>query len=135
DVLLGLGAFGLACLTWAIPMAISLGPLPDALQPFRKQVHYVRNRDTLGGEEGWTLESARYRLAQYGQTFSAYFGGPQEGGFNAFLALTAAVALLAKIAGRSRATWLALSWLLPYTGVMLLVMQPDDPRKALPVLP
>ncbi|MBV8086106.1 MAG: DUF2723 domain-containing protein, partial [Chloroflexi bacterium] len=135
DLFIALVVFTGSCLTWGIPMAISLGPLPEALQPFRRQVGYIRLKDTLGSEDGWTLDSVRYRIAEYGQTFSAYFGGPQDGGFNAFVALSAAVALLARIAGRARATWLALVWLLPYPVVMQLVMQPDDPRKALPALP
>ncbi|MFI5266887.1 MAG: hypothetical protein ACHQ7M_05855, partial [Chloroflexota bacterium] len=73
------------------------------------------------------------RLAEFGNVFSAYFGGPADGGLPAFLALTAAVILLAVPAKRVR--WLALSWLLPYGAFMLLAMRPDDPRKILPAIP
>lgn len=134
DLALGVLVFVAACLTWAIPLAISLGPLPGALQPFRQQVRYVRAKDLLGSD-GVTPAALKERLAQFGQVFSAYFGGPQEGGFVAFIALAAAVAFLAAVAGRCRATWLALVWLLPYGALMLLAMQPDDPRKVLPALP
>jgi len=134
ELLIAGGVFAACCLVWLIPMAISLGPLPGALQPFRRQVSYVRQRDLVGGD-GFSADALKYRLAEVGQNLSTYFGGPEEGGLVALGVLGAALVLLALMAGRSRWRGLALAWLLPYTLLMIAVMQPNDARKVLPVLP
>jgi hypothetical protein len=49
--------------------------------------------------------------------------------------MLAAIGVLALLAGRRRATWLALVWVGTSLTVILLVMQPTDPRKVLPSIP
>jgi 4-amino-4-deoxy-L-arabinose transferase-like glycosyltransferase len=131
----GAAAFGLACLIWTVPLLRSVSwDVHQLIQPIKTQVAYVRTADSLVGEP-ITRDVLRDRLSNFGSVFSPYFGGPREGGFNAFLGLTASLAILTGLAGRRRITWLALSWLIPYGLFMLLVMQPTDPRKVLPALP
>ncbi len=130
-----LGGVGLiaALLTWAVPFVRSFGGA-QGIEPIREQLAYVRASDSLFGEP-LTRELVAQRLADFGSIFGRYFGGPYDAGLTAFWLLAAALVVLALIAGRSRATALALSWLIPYWVVMLLVMQPGDPRKILPAVP
>ncbi|MFI5265864.1 MAG: glycosyltransferase family 39 protein [Chloroflexota bacterium] len=127
--------FVVACLLWAVPLLRSVGwDVHQLYQPIKTQVAYVQTADSMVGQPLTGIEVLD-RLASFGSVFSAYFGGPREGGLNAFLGLSAAVVVLALLAGWGRATWLALSWLVPYGLFMLLVMQPTDPRKILPAIP
>jgi hypothetical protein len=96
------------------------------------QSRYVGATDSLLARP-LTLPNVETRLAEFGSVFSAYFGGPANGGLPAFLALAVAVAVLAVLAGRARR--LALAWLLPYSVFMILFLRPDDPRKVLPAIP
>ena len=132
---LGGAVFAAACLVWTVSLLRSVGwDLHQLYQPLRTQVAYVRTADSMVGQP-LTRDLLGGRLADFGSVFSAYFGGPRESGLNAFLGLSAALLVLALLAGRGRATWLALSWLVPYGLFMLLVMQPTDPRKILPAVP
>jgi len=122
----------LASLTWTVPLVVSLGGIGPAWAVMRGQSSYVGMADSLLARP-LTWPNVEARLAEFGSVFSAYFGGPANGGLPAFLALTAALVMLAVLAGRVR--WLALSWLLPYAAFMLLALRPDDPRKVLPAVP
>ena len=135
DLALGGLGFGAACLLWFVPLLGSVGwDVHELYQPIRTQLAYVRTADSVVGQPITRSEVAA-RVSNFGSVFSPYFGGPRHGGFNAFLGLCASIAFLAFLAGRRRATWLALCWLLSYGLVMLLVMQPTDPRKVLPAVP
>jgi hypothetical protein len=146
ELLLATGSFLGACLLWFVPLAISVeGDLRELWSPVGKQVDYVRVADSLVGQP-LSPTTLLQRLSDYGSVFSGYFGGPfsgyfgeqMEGGFNAFLGLTVAVLLLtvaALLSGQRRLVWLAASWLVPYGVLTVLVMQPSDPRKVLPLLP
>ena len=135
DMARGAGAFTAACLLWAVPLLGSVGwDVRQLYQPLATQLDYVRIADSMLGQP-LTRDLLDVRLASFGSVFSAYFGGPREGGLSAFLALSAALVGLTLLAGRRRVTWLALSWLAPYGLFMLLVMQPTDPRKILPAVP
>ncbi|HVA26009.1 MAG TPA: hypothetical protein VMW62_16660 [Chloroflexota bacterium] len=129
---LAAGVLIAASLAWAIPLAISLGGPAAAWRTLAGQSQYVGATDSLFARP-FTLPNLEARMAEFGNVFSAYFGGPADGGLPAFLALMAALILLALLATRAR--WLALSWLLPYAAFMLLAMRPDDPRKVLPAIP
>jgi hypothetical protein len=133
NLLIATGAFLLACLAWAVPLALSLGGPGAAWRTLAGQSQYVGATDSLFARP-LTLPNLEARLAEFGSVFSAYFGGPADGGLAAFLALAAALIVLAVLA-RREARWLALSWLLPYGAFMLLAMRPDDPRKVLPAVP
>ncbi|HLY67085.1 MAG TPA: hypothetical protein VKU60_16235, partial [Chloroflexota bacterium] len=93
---------------------------------------YVGSTDSLVARP-LTVANVGARLAEFGSVFSGYSGGPRDAGLAAFLALAAAVLVLALACRRGRG--LALAWLLPYAGLMVLAMRPDDPRKVLPVIP
>jgi transmembrane protein TMEM260 (protein O-mannosyltransferase) len=135
ELALGGLAFGLACLLWLVPLLGSVDwDVQQLAEPIQTQLAYVRQADSMVGHHLSRVALAD-RLASFGSVFSPYFGGPAEGGLNAFLGLCAAAAALTVVAGRRRATWLAWSWLAPYGLVMLLVMQPTDPRKVLPAVP
>jgi len=135
DLLLAAGVFVVSCLLWAIPLLASVdGDVQALWQPVRVQMAYVREADSLLGQR-ITPATLQERLAQFGSVFSGYFGGPREAGLPACLGLAAALIVLALLAGRRPATWLALSWLVSYGAVMVLVMQPTDPRKVLPAIP
>lgn len=135
DLVLAGMVFTGACLLWAVPLLRSVDyNLSELASPVKTQVQYVREADSLLGHP-ITRDLVTDRLTDFGRIFSGYFGGPLSGGLNAFLGLTAAVAVLAVLAGRRRATWLALVWLVSYAVIMLLVMQPTDPRKILPAVP
>lgn len=126
---------GGAVLLWAVPLLRSVGYNARELwAPVHTQIQYVGEADSMLGHPV-SRDLLRDRLADFGNIFSGYFGGPQDGGFNAFLGLAAGAAVLAILAGRWRVTWLALVWLLSYGAVMVLVMQPTDPRKILPAVP
>ncbi len=128
----GWGLVG-SCLLWAVPLALTL-PWPDPLGPFRVQARYVSIADSLLGQPvTWSRLAAR--LADFGSILSRYFGGPVDGGIAAFAGLTGVVVLLAAVSWRTPLTRLALAWAGAYGVVMVLVMQPGDPRKALPVVP
>ena len=126
------GAFVAACLAWGAPLVASLGGPAAAWQALAGQSQYVGAADSLFARP-LTAANVAARLAEFGTVFSAYFGGPADGGLPAFFALAAAIALLAVLARRGR--WLALAWLLPYGLFMVLALRPDDPRKVLPAVP
>jgi len=124
-----------ASLLWAVPLLRSVDYQPAQLwSPVRTQMQYVREADSMLGHPV-TKTLLFERLSAFGDIFSAYFAGPRTGGFNAFLGLLAGSVVLGLAAGRRRATWLAAVWLLTYGAVMVLVMQPTDPRKVLPAIP
>jgi hypothetical protein len=131
-LLAGVGVFVLACLAWAAPLAASLGGPADAWGVLAGQSRYVGATDSLFARP-LTMPNVEARLAEFGNVFSAYFGGPANGGLAAAVGLAAGLAALTWLASHDR--WLALSWLLPYGAFMLLAMRPDDPRKVLPVMP
>lgn len=125
-------ALVLSCLCWAVPLTISLGGPAAAWNAIAGQSQYVGAADSLFARP-LTPPNIEARLAEFGSVFSAYFGGPADGGLTAFICLTGALVVLAVVARRARG--LALAWLLPYGVFMLLVMRPDDPRKVLPAIP
>jgi len=133
-LLAGLGTLAAACLAWAIPMALSLEGTPDPLSPFKAQARYVRAADSLLGQPlSWP--GVEERVAEFGSILSGYFGGPAQGGIVAFWLLAALAVALMVVSWRTRAAKLAAIWLLAYGILMILVMQPGDPRKALPAVP
>jgi hypothetical protein len=128
----GLLAFFAACLIWLVPLVISLGGPGPAWAIMAGQGRYVGATDSLLARP-LTGPNVEARLAEFGDVFSAYFGGPAAGGVPALAGLAAAIGLLSALAPKTR--WPALSWLLPYAIFMLLFMRPDDPRKVLPAVP
>ncbi len=134
------------CLLWAVPLGASVDwQLRELISPVKKQIDYVRMEDSLVGK--LSHDTLLQRLSDYGSIFSGYFGGPfagyfgyqMEGGFNAFLGLASGLFVLT-VAGlifssRRRAIWLCWAWLVPYGVFTIMFMQPNDPRKVLPLIP
>src|SRR5205814_4940646 len=98
---------------------------------------YIRDWDSLMADPAgpyaeehtaFTLERIQTRLAVFGSVFSSYFGGPREAGFRAFAALAGAVLILGAFGRRAKITHLAGVWLMSYSALMPLVLQPCDPR-------
>ncbi|HLG73352.1 MAG TPA: glycosyltransferase family 39 protein [Chloroflexota bacterium] len=129
---LAIGAFAVAVLAVSIPVVDSLGGPAKAYAAMAGQAGYVGGTDSLFARP-LTWVNVEARLAEFGSVFSAYFGGPRQGGLAAITILAAILSALA-IAART-VRWFALAWLLPYTAFMLLFLRPDDPRKVLPTVP
>jgi hypothetical protein len=132
------------CLLWAVPLYRNLTGSGAKFQPYQVQIEYVKDWDSLWSDPAGPysdepppplIERVKRRAEEFGSVFSSYFGGPEEGGLRAMIGLTAAVVALGVVSRRSQASRLALVWLISYGLFMLLVMQPTDPRKVLPVLP
>jgi len=133
-LLTGSSAFIGACLTWAIPFATSLAATPEPLAPFGAQARYVQMADSLLGKT-LTWSRIEERLADFGAILSRYLGGPADGGIVSFWVLTVIVVVLTAVSWRAPLTRLALAWMVAYGALMIAVMQPGDPRKALPIVP
>jgi hypothetical protein len=132
DLGLALASALAVCIAWAIPLAIGSGGPAAAWRLMAGQSGYVGAADSLLARP-LTWPNVAARLAEFGSVFSASAGGPRAGGLAAFLALAAAIALLAVFSPWTRLA--ALAWLLPYGAFMILFLRPDDPRKVLPVIP
>ncbi len=127
-------AFIAGSLAWAIPLARSFDNLSQAVSAFTGQGAYVGATDSLLARP-LTLPNLAARLAEFGDVFSGYFGGPPNGGLPAFIGLVVGGTLVSVLCRHREARRLALAWLLPYAIFMLVTLRPDDPRKVLPVVP
>jgi hypothetical protein len=144
DLGLATGALLLTCALWGIPLYQNLTQGPVPFEPYKVQLQYIRDWDSLMADPAgpyadepapFTLERVTARLAVFGSVFSGYFGGPREAGIRGFAGLALATLILVALGRRAKIAHLAGVWLIFYWPVMLLVMQPNDPRKILPAIP
>ena len=129
-----LGAFGITFAAWAVPLVLNLGGIGSAWSTMVSQGSYVGSTDSLLARP-FTAANLAQRLSDFGSVFGAYLGAPANAGWLPLAGVGAAVVLLSVAARSARLVHLALTWLLPYFALMLLVLRPDDPRKILPAIP